>query len=214
VKKAEPGTKIEVKVNFDMEKTHEGIKAFVDKYNEVAKYINDQYQKQPDGKYGPLVGESSIKMVMRGLQETLYGKPASEGQKFANLADIGITTESKTGLLKMDDAKVKQSLSDDYESVAQLFIRSETSQGMADALAQKLRSFRDPGSGVVKTRISGFDRQMQAQDKEIARQTRLAEAKENQIRRQFGTLSGTLSSLKNQGDFLKAKMGGGGGGGQ
>lgn len=213
VKKAEPGTKIEVKVNFDMEKTHEGIKAFVDKYNEVAKYINDQYQKQPDGKYGPLVGESSIKMVMRGLQETLYGKPASEGQKFANLADIGITTESKTGLLKMDDAKVKQSLSDDYESVAQLFIRSETSQGMADALAQKLRSFRDPGSGVVKTRISGFDRQMQAQDKEIERQTRLAEAKENQIRRQFGTLSGTLSSLKSQGDFLKAKMGGGAGGG-
>ncbi len=214
VKKAEPGTKVEVKVNFDMDKTFEAIKAFVDKYNDVAKYISDQFQKQADGKYGPLMGESSIKTVMRGLQETLYGKPSSEGQKFANLADIGITTESKTGLLKMEDSKVKQSLSDDYEGVAQLFIRSETSQGMADALAQKLRSYRDPGSGVVKTRITGFDRQMQTQDKEIERQTRLAEAKENQIRRQFGTLSGTLSSLKSQGDFLKAKIGGGGGGGQ
>jgi flagellar hook-associated protein 2 len=212
VKKAEPGTKIEVKVNFDLDKTLEGIKGFVEKYNEVAKYINDQFQKQPDGRYGPLIGESALKSVMRGLQETLYGKPSSSGGKYSNLADIGITTEPKTGLLKLDETKVKQSLSDDYDSVAGLFIRSESSNGIADSLAQKLRSFRDPGSGAVKTRISGFEKQIQAQDKEIERQTRLADAKENQIRRQFGALSGTLSNLKSQGEFLKAKLGGGTGG--
>lgn len=213
VKKSEPGTKIDVKVNFDLDKTFEGIKGFVDKYNEIAKYVNDQFQKQSDGSYGPLVGESALKSVMRGMQETLYGKPATSGGKFSNLADIGITTESKTGLLKLDESKVKQSLSDDYDSVAGLFIRSETSTGIADSLAQKLRSFRDPGSGAVKTRISGFEKQIQTQDKEIERQTRLADAKENQIRRQFGALSGTLSNLKNQGEFLKAKLGGGGGSG-
>jgi flagellar hook-associated protein 2 len=213
VKKSEPGTKIDVKVNFDLDKTFEGVKGFVDKYNEIAKYVNDQFQKQSDGSYGPLIGESALKSVMRGMQETLYGKPATSGGKFSNLADIGITTESKTGLLKMEESKVKQSLSDDYDSVAGLFIRSETSTGIADTLAQKLRSFRDPGSGAVKTRISGFEKQIQTQDKEIERQTRLADAKENQIRRQFGALSGTLSNLKSQGEFLKAKLGGGGGSG-
>lgn len=210
IKRAAPGTKITISVAHDIETTITGIEEFVNKYNEIADFINGQYtESEEGGGYGLLAGDSGIKMIMRRLQSSLYGT-ANGNQKFNSLADIGITTDPKTGRLNIDNTKVEKALSEDYEGVANLFIISENGTGVAGRLANSLKELRDPGAGVVKTRLKGYDRIIDTQNKDIARQERLLQQKEETIRRRFTNLGNKLSDLHAQGDFLKAKMSAGG----
>lgn len=209
VKRSEPGTRVQVSILHDIEATVENIKGFVDKYNEVASYINSQFQKDPQtGQYGLLSGEQSIKLVMRQLQSAL-SRTQKFDNKFQTLAQIGITTEPKTGSLQLDDAKLNQALTDDYDSVANLFIRTKSGVGMADVVADRLKSFRDPRNGAIQTRIKGLQNIIDNQDKDIERRERLLQQKEQSIRQRFSNLGGRLAELKSQGDFLSAKLGGG-----
>lgn len=211
VRRSEPGTRVQVTIANDIDATVAGIKAFVEKYNEISTFINSQYQKDPKtGEYGLLASDSGIKYVMRQMQSALSSLP-KVGEKYSTLAQIGITSDPKSGNLMMDEAKVKTALAEDYDSVAQLFIRGKDSVGVAENLAQRLKNFRDPGSGVVKSRMRGLDRMIKNQDEEIERRTRQLDDKEKSIRRQFTNLESQLGSLQSQSSFLKAKLGGGGG---
>ena len=214
VRRSEPGTRIQINIVHDPDATIEGIKKFVDSYNAVAGFINGQFMENPDtGKYGVLSGDSSIKYVMRQLQNAVAVLPKA-GEQFNSLAEIGITTNPKTGELVMQDAKVREALTEDYDSVAELFIRTRDSVGVAESLSRRVRNFRDPGFGAVKSRIRALDRVIDSQDKEIARRERQLESREAAIRRKFTALEGTLANLKGQSDFLKARFGGGGSQGQ
>ena len=208
VKRAEPGTKVQVSVDYDVEATIEGINSFVEKYNEIAGFINGQFAENPEtGGYGLLSGDSGIKMIMRRLQSSLYGM-ANGGGKYGSLADIGITTDAKTGLLNMDKSKVEAALTEDYEGVAKLFIIGPQGEGIGGRLAGSLKDLRDPGSGVFRTKLKGYDRIIENQNKDIERHERLLQQKEDTIRRRFTSLGSRLSDLQSQGDFLKARLAG------
>ena len=130
------------------------------------------------------------------------------------LPEGGITTEAKTGTLTMDEAKVRQALAEDYDSVATLFVRSKGLVGAADRLASAIKGLKDPERGVLKAKVRGLDEIIKNSDRDIKRKERTAEQKEESIRRRFSSLEGQLSDLKSQGDFLASKFAGGGGGGK
>lgn len=210
VKRSEPGTRVQVNIAYDVDATIEGIKSFVEKYNGIAKFVHDQFQLDPETqKAGKLSADSSLRQVMRTLQGGLLNLQSSGG-KFQNLADIGITTNPKSGELTLDDAKVKTALSDDYGSVAGLFAQTAGSAGIASKLAESIKAFRDPGSGTVKGRQRTFDTLIKNQDKEIERRQRMMEQKEQQIRRKFSVLENQMANMSSQGSFLAARFGGGG----
>jgi flagellar hook-associated protein 2 len=207
VKRAEAGTRVQVNITYDVDKTLEGIKSFVDKYNQLSTFGHGQYQEDPNtGKRGVLAGEQSLSTVLRGVQGVV-GNNRTKGEKFQTLADVGITTDPKTGNLKMDDAKVKVALTEDYEGVAQLFIRGRESQGIAEAMATKLKQLRDPVSGAVKSRMRALENIIKSQDEDIANRERTAESKGEQIRRRFASMDGKIADLKSQGGMLAARMG-------
>ncbi len=217
VKRAEPGTRVQVNITHDVDATMEGIKGFVEKYNTVASFINGQFAKNPDtDRAGVLAGDASIKTILRQLQSAL-GSPLNSSSKFNTLADIGITTDPKSGTLKLDETKVKAALAEDYEGVASLFIHSRAGAGAAERMASQLKGFRDPGNGIVRSRIRGLDKVIENQDKAIENRERLLTQREEMIRRKFTALEGQMAGMQQQGNFLAAKMGSGqapqGGGG-
>ncbi len=205
-RRSEPGTEVQVSIIHDLDATIEGIRNFVAKYNEVATFVNNQFVKNPEtGQYGLLSGDATLKYVMRQLQSTIVSLPTS-GAKSSNLATVGITTDPKTGRLNLDENKFKQALTNDYDSVAALFIHTPKSEGVAGMLSQKLKDFRNPSFGAVKSRQRGLERIIQTQDKNIERRQHQLEDKEKMIRRQFGNLEEHLSQMQGQSAFLKAKF--------
>lgn len=206
IKKSELGTRVQINVDFDIDATLTGVKGFVEKYNQIVQFAGEQSKSPTEGKPGLLAGDSSIRQIMRGLQESIF--PGSSGsKKYRTLADIGITTNAKTGELQMDDAKVRAALTDDYESVAQLFIRSRSGQGIGDQVAERIRTFRDPAVGVIKSRLRGLDNIIQSQDKDIEKRERQLVEKEASIKRRFAALEGQVNSLQAQGSVLAGKFG-------
>lgn len=213
VKRAEPGTRIQVNVVHDLDTTLEGVKAFVEKYNQIADFIHNQFQVDPETqKAGMLSGDGTIKTVMRQLQSTVT-TPTNTNGKFRTLAEIGITTDPRSGKLKLDESKVRGSLAEDYDSVAKLFISTSKTNGVAGRMSDRLRNFRDPGTGTVKSRVRGLEQIIKNQDKEIERKERLLEEKEESIRRRFTAMESRLSELNGQKSYLSQRFGGGGGGG-
>lgn len=208
VKRAEPGTRVQVNVTFDMDATVESVKSFVEKYNQIAEFINQQFVVDPKTKRaGLLAGDGTIKTVLRNLQ-TAYSGVSNPGEKYGTLAQIGITTDEKTGMLNIDETKVKQALAEDYHSVAKLFIRTKDTVGIADRIAAKVKDFRDPGFGVLKSRSRALDRIIRNQDEIIAKRERSFAGREETIKRQFTALEGQLAALQSQSNFLAAKLGG------
>ncbi|SMF55338.1 flagellar filament capping protein FliD [Pseudobacteriovorax antillogorgiicola] len=207
VKRAEPGTRVQVNIVHDIEKTLESIVGFIEKYNELATFINDQYIIDADtNKAGILAGDSSTRTVMRRVQSAVGGS-VSTGGKWNTLSQIGITTDPKTGRLDMNEAKVKQSLAEDYDSVADLFIQQRGSLGVAARMAEAIKGLRDPQGGVLKTKLRTMDAIIANQDKEIELKERALEKKTESIKRRFTALEGQLSGLKAQGDFLAQRFG-------
>ncbi len=207
VKRAEPGTRVQVSVVNDLDATVAGIKEFVDKYNEIVKFANDQSKDPKQEQPGLLAGDASIRQIMRSLQQGLFGAPGAAG-KYQNLADIGISTNPKTGELSMDDSKVRAALTDNYDSVANLFIRSKFGEGVAERLAQKIKEIRDPGAGPLRSKMRSLDTIIQTQDKDIATKERQLGEKEESIKRRFSSLEGQMNNLQSQGQFLAQKLGG------
>lgn len=212
IKRAEPGTRVQMTIGYDMQKTIDGIKGFVDKYNEIIKFANEQSKNPQDGTPGKLSGDASVKQITRGIQGALFPN-LTQSTKYTTLAEIGITSNPKTGELVMDDAKVRGALTDNYEAVAQLFVHSKSGEGVGERISDKLKQFRDSASGVIKTRLRGLDSVIENQDKQIARREAQLVDKEESIKRRFASLDSQLSSLHAQGNFLAQRFGGDGGGG-
>lgn len=210
-KRAEPGTRVQMSITHDLEATVESIKAFVDKYNEIVRFSNEQSRSPAEGEPGRLSGDGSVKSIMRGLQSALF--PTSSQAKFRTLAEIGITTNPKSGELQMDDGKVRASLTDDYDAVANLFIRTRSGEGVGERIATQIKQYRDPASGVVRSRIRGLESIIKNQDKEIEQRERQAEDRQVAIKRRFANLESQLNGLNAQGSFLAQRFGGGGEGG-
>jgi flagellar hook-associated protein 2 len=213
IKRAEPGTRVQISVTYDLDKTLEGIKAFVDKFNQVVNFAAEQSKSPTAGQPGILSGDGSVRQIMRGLQGALFPQDI-QNTKYHTLSEIGITTNPKTGELQMDETKVRNALTDDYDAVAQLFIRTKFGDGLGERISERLKSFRDPGQGVIRSRIRGLDSIIEGQDKNIATKERQLGEKEESIKRRFAALDGQLSDLNAQSNFLKQRFGGGEGGGQ
>ncbi len=206
VKRSEPGTRVQVSVSYDADATFVSIQDFVQKYNEISKFINGQFQVDPKtGRAGILAADSTIKGVMRTLRSGL-GDPIATGGKYRTIADIGITTNPKTGDLDFNEAKVKQALAEDYEAVAKLFIRNRDVMGLAARLAEQVKGLRDAQNGVLKSRTRALDNIIKDQDEGIARKEQNMVRKEESIKRRFTSLETTLSGLKAQGDFVAQRF--------
>ncbi len=206
--KAAPGTKVRIDVAHDIEATLGGIKAFADGYNKIVGYVAGQNQKSDvHAQNKPLLaGDSSLRNTMRQLQATL-ASTQNAGGGIGSLAEIGISTDPRSGQLRVDDNKLKQALSTNYEAVANLFAKTQSGDGIAERLAQTVRGLQDPSAGILKARSKTLDRKIADQDRAIEKQAdRLAE-KEASIRRQFNSLDAKMAAADAQQSALSARFG-------
>ncbi|BBH53672.1 flagellar filament capping protein FliD [Fluviispira sanaruensis] len=207
VKKAEPGTKVNIKIDYDVEKSLESIKKFVEAYNKANDFIDKQFQVNPDtNKAGILSKDNSLRTLRRSLQSALqYSIP---NKKYQTLADVGISTDPKTGALKYDESKAKQALSEDYVGVSKLFIQTDDSTGLGIRMSDAVRGMQNQQSGVISSKDREYKRILENFDKDLATKERLATQRAEGIRRKFAVVEQLISGMNAQGQVLQQKLGG------
>lgn len=208
VKKAEPGTKVNIKIDYDVDKSMESIKKFVESYNKVNEFIDKQFQINPEtNKAGVLSKDNSLRSLRRALQSSVqFSIPNG---KYQTLADVGISTDPKTGALKYDETKAKQALSEDYVGVSKLFIQSDNTLGIGVRMSDAVRGLQNQQSGVIPSKDREYKHILDNFDNDIATRTRQVKQREEGIRRQFAVVEQLISGMNAQGQVLQQKLGGG-----
>ncbi len=208
-KRAEPGTKVSLKVDYDVDKTVEGIKGFVENYNKVNEFIDKQFQVDPKtSKAGPLSRDNTLRSLRRSLQTALQYRAG--GGKYASIAEMGFSSDPKTGALSMDETKVKKALAEDYNAVVKLFSQNETGPGIATVLSDAVRGAQSPQNGVLASKDREFKRVIENFDKDIDRKERYVGQRAEGLRRKFAALEQLVSGMKAQGQAMQQRLGGGG----
>ena len=114
---------VSLTVSSDSTGLSEKIKNFVSAYNDVNKFLSEQFTFDPKvKKAGALLADSTVRAVQRLLKDIVSGSiPGLTGGK-TNLSQIGITSDSKTGTLTLDASKVSAAISADPDGVKRLFL--------------------------------------------------------------------------------------------
>lgn len=239
------GTTETIQVDRDTDQIIEGIKSFVDEYNKLIKTLNDYLDEGTSYKeYAPLTDaqkkemsekeielweekakegllhrDSTIDSFLQSMRTALYEKPV--GCAYA-LYDLGIETgewESKGQLVFTSDseAKLRQVLESDPESVMQLFTDSE------EGIFTKINNIMDdtakissgsPGALVelagVKGKASESNNTLYEQIKDI--DDRIAALKEtyerekNRYWSEFNTMEQLISNMNVQSSWLSQQF--------
>lgn len=204
-KRSEPGTRVTVDVKHDIDRTVEGLKEFTSKYNEVAGFVNGQYHLDAEtGRAGKLAADGNLRMLMRGLQQQI--STPQTGGRYGSLAEVGITTNAKSGELQLDETKLKGALATDYDGVMRLFTKGEGGDGVLARLGDVVKRMKDPVDGPVAGRVKTLDRQIRDQDRQIERKSERLEQRREHLERQFAAMSSRIAGLESQGAVMSARF--------
>ncbi|MDH4028456.1 MAG: flagellar filament capping protein FliD, partial [Nitrospirota bacterium] len=102
------------------------IEKFVETYNGLYEYINEQMSYDTETKKSnPLLGDPAVLEIRRRIADRVTGSiPGISTASYTNLSQIGISSDYKTGKLSIDSLKLSSALSSKPDDVAKLFIGS------------------------------------------------------------------------------------------
>lgn len=130
------------------------IKKFVDAYNALIKTttsLTKVTKVGEDGKplTGGLVGDSSVRNILSGLQNELISAGSGDVRL---LSQLGITTK-QDGTLEINDDNLKAALDENFDAVGKFFTGDE---GLMTRLSARVEGFNQTG-GILAQRVSGLE---------------------------------------------------------
>lgn len=198
--KTEADKPLTLTVGQDTTTAASNVKKFVDAYNKLITTSNTLTNVTKVGDdsapvVGGLVGDATVRSLLSGIRNELVN-PAGTGG-ISVLADLGITTQ-KNGTLKIDDTKLKNALTENFDSVSKFLTGDD---GLMSRVTSRISGFSETG-GILEQRISGLQgtltditKQKEALSLRADKmQTRLL-AQFNAMESLIGKLNGTSSQL-------------------
>ena len=122
LKDASPNQTIKVEVNENVGDVAAVVTGFVEAYNSAMSLIHAQSKFNPeeDSEAPLLMGDATVRRIQYSLQNFITGTRSRHGNGPSSLAELGVTTDSKTGQLNFDSAKLSEALNSDPEGVRRL----------------------------------------------------------------------------------------------
>lgn len=215
-------TPITVTVATNTEGLKTSIQKFVDAYNAVANGITTLTKPSLDDSGNPtipaqLTGDSLPRSILAAIRAPLSETGA--GDKLTVLAQLGITTNQKTGALDFDDKKFTAAMTDKKlgGEVQKLFTGDGTNPGLLERMTNAIKPFtQGVGSmteGILTTRTKTLDMtkkklsdQQDALDRRVATLTAVLTKKYNDMDTLVGKLKATASNITSMFEALTAQQ--------
>jgi len=197
------GTTVSVTVGVDKANAKASLQKFVEAYNKMVSTAGQltTVVQIGEGKApvtGPLLGDATVRGLISGVRNDLVKIGDGEGVRV--LADMGITTQ-KDGTLKIDDTKLSDALTNNFDEIA-TYLTGE--DGLMGRLSERVAGYTNTG-GILDQRIqglqstlSGIDGQREKLDLRIAKVQERLFAQYNAMDLLVGRLKQTSESLTGQ----------------
>lgn len=220
------GTPLSFTVELDPEGMRTKLEEFVDAYNEVIEFVNDQNTfTLEDGPGSLLFGENALDSVRSVLRRAVLEADrtlvTADTEGYSTLGLIGIDLQAD-GTLKIDEDELDEKLSANLDLFSDFFRRADDEgtltvdeRGIFVKLEDMLKDLIDDSTALDgETRIDGlFDarrasigRQIRDFDKQIESQERRLDSLEQTLVAKFAALEQLLSGLQSQSAFLQQNL--------
>ncbi|NNL67818.1 MAG: flagellar filament capping protein FliD [Myxococcales bacterium] len=193
---------VQVQVERDDAAIAEKVQAFVDAYNEIIDFANEQSSiDAASERAGPLSGDSTLRGIQLTVQRNIVQNFAFPNNPLSSLGQIGVNVDSE-GRLALDAEALAAALDADPRSVRQLLSGDGTNDGIASGLARSLDPITEPTEGVLAAREDGFEDRLKSIDRQVERIELRLEKREELLVAQFTRMESTLARLQGQGNSL------------
>lgn len=195
---------VTLKIQPDSDAVKTKVNDFVKAYNAVFGIINGQVG---EGKgRDTLNGDSTLRSIEQQLgflvSTPVPGLDGYDGAE-ATLAQLGIKT-NKDGTIAVDDAALDSALTKDFRTAGRIFAGDPSAgiDGISALFEQGIDAFVDGTDGLLTIRKNGIKTQITSNETRIGDKERYLEAYEQQLRDTYTRLETTVSSLRNQQQYL------------
>lgn len=201
-------TSTNIAITPDIEQNVANVEAFVDAVNNLFRFFKDQLTFNPNAKTQlPLVGDSTMNSIRIDLQSELTETVSGLGSStITALSRLGITFNVDTGLMEIDETRLRDQLTNKPSEVVAFFeafaeeFTNTSKTGLLDRIT-------DSVDGTIATRIDGVNEEIQRlQDSQAALEERLAR-KEELLRKQFIRLEQVISQATSQFTYFQSQLG-------
>lgn len=192
---------VSVNVTRDNSAVKANIQNFVKAYNDIVTFVNKETAYDVTTKTGALLhNETSVKGFVSQIRQAL-SSPITGLTTYTSAGEIGFKT-NRDGTITLEDTKLDNALSTNYNAVKSLFINQATVAGVAQRVNQAIDSINDVVSGSLTGRKSSLTDQINRLTDQISRKETAISAYEERLKIQYARLDSLLSQLKGQTNFL------------
>ncbi len=174
---------------------------FVKAYNDLLGTIKTLTAYNVDAQTSSaLTGDSVARSVQTRMRDALSGSfdPSSN----LNLSKIGITTDPKTGELKIDDAKLSKALSENLDGVKSLFTSGTGIGSRVDTAANAFTK----ADGIFSTTTEGLNKTITDIKKQYDATSDRIDQRMETYRAQFTQLDAMVSQMNSLSSYLSQQL--------
>ncbi|GGP06942.1 flagellar filament capping protein FliD [Oceanobacillus neutriphilus] len=229
-------------VTNDIDHTVDKIKEFVEAYNEIVDKINESQREQvyrdfppltdeqksdmtereielweEKAKSGMLKGEVALSSGLTSMRSSWYSTVKNDGA-FSSLTELGIETTADYmdggKLVIKDEAKLREALADDPESVQKLFSNNAEGEGrglinrLEDAVEGTISQINQRAGKATSVSLDGYalGKRMEDINSRIENFERRLEKVESRYWKQFSEMERAISMMNQQSDMLMSNF--------
>jgi flagellar hook-associated protein 2 len=201
LKQATAGESVTLTVAQDGGAVQDKVQAFVDAYNQVASLLQAHTQYDTDnGQHSVLFGDATVRSLQFQLRKIISTPVEGLSGTYTTLAELGVTTDSKTGTLSLSTSKLQTAIDTDFTGVGKLFYSDSSggTEGYAAQMATYLDAMTNAADGLMKGKTSAIEDRITALDDQIASTQRAVDLASERIRKQFANLETLVSDLQSK----------------
>ncbi len=192
------GESTTISVESDFTEITAKLEAFAAAYNDINAFIKEQQNSS----WG---NDPSFRSVTRTLRSLLVTNNGGAGS-FSHLVEIGFKSESKTGTLSVDTAKLGEALTEDYDSIEELLIGSNSTTGILSQFNTYLDDWTDTLDGLYAGKKQSYDSSVRSLDSSIQRLELRLEQRERTLLAQFTAMEELVNSMNATSSYLTQQM--------
>lgn len=196
----------ELSVSLDKNSINGLVAKFVSSYNESMDLINDltKYQDNgPEAVTGTLLGDATVRNLQIQIRRELNSRMSVTGVGFSTLAQVGITTDDKTGKLILSNTKLTEAIDSNFDAIGDLFAKDE--EGVAIRLDNVINNFVKT-DGILDTRTQGLNQSINNISKERVDLERYLKSLEERLLNQFFAMDALIAQFNSTSDFLTQQL--------
>jgi len=210
LRSATPGKEVAVTVKEDLDVISGKVKTFVDAYNAVLAFVQDQHkiQKGKDGRehLGPMGGDGLLRTIESNFRRAILSPSMGTGSTIKLIAEMGVEF-NRQGTLNLNMEKFNKVLNSDPANTAAFLRGDGLTTGFIPTIKMQVDNLMNGAFGGVTMRKKTLNDKMHQLDERIDTKNRQLEKKEEQLRAKFSDLEAQMSKLNQQGSAVAGLQG-------